>query len=462
MLATLNLQLLPVQLLDENLQTSVSLAPEGGSVAPAGFADLLRLRLDDTAALPANAGEPLPQGGSELPLEPITVSAELPAELPLASAVAAPAPEMAGQSRPVVALQTLPDGALTDADINLEAVVSYPTKTTVEVVTVAAEALSAAPPASTTAAPASPVSVNPLPGGNDTRLAPAAEARPLPLTERPLAPRPLNMTAATVARREQSPSNAERLSPAFANNSPAERPAVTTAQSPAAATVEKSSPPPELPLRPTVAASAERSDAIARELAPLLRARPIVSQPSQTLQAQLNLQPPPNLHTIPAPSLVTTDLSYAATAQQATDLISTSVRDLAWGERVGERVIMMAGNQLKSAEIRLTPAEMGPLRVQVAIDDGATNVTFHAQHAVTRDALEQALPRLREMLAENGLTLGDAQVGDDGVKQGGRDTEHEAAASMAPGGESADSPVDQTATPDRHTSLSRGLLDTFA
>jgi flagellar hook-length control protein FliK len=239
---------------------------------------------------------------------------------------------------------------------------------------------------------------------------------------------------------------------------------VTTPQLPAAASAERGAPPPELPLRPTVAAGAERSDVIARELAPLLRARPIVTQPSQALHAQLNLQPPPNLAamTAPAPSLVSTDLSYAAAAQQATDLISTSVRDLAWGERVGERVIMMAGNQLKSAEIRLTPADMGPLRVQVAIDDGATNVTFHAQHAVTRDVLEQALPRLREMLAENGLTLGDAHVGDDGVQQGSRDAEHEATASLAATGDSADSAADQTSVADGPATLSRGLLDTFA
>jgi flagellar hook-length control protein FliK len=454
MLATLNLQLLPTELPDETLQTSASLVPEGVPGAPAGFADLLRLRVDDTVAVPADAGELLPQGGSELPLEPIAAAAQLPALIPSAPVVVGPAAELTEPTTPAIALQTLPDRPLTDADISLEAVVSYPTKVPAEGVTAAAKALPAAPSSS--------ISVNPLPASDDASIVPVPEARPLPLAERPLTPQPLTMAAETALGRERVPTNYERLPSTFTANLPPERPPVTTTQLPPTTSAEKSVVPPELPLRPTVSAGPDRGDVIARELAPLLRARPVVTQPSQALHAQLNLQPPPNLHATPAPSLVSTDLSYAAAAQQATDLISTSVRDLAWGERVGERVIMMAGNQLKSAEIRLTPAEMGPLRVQVAIDDGATNVTFHAQHAVTRDALEQALPRLREMLAENGLTLGDAQVGDEGVRQGSRDAEHEAAASTGSGGESADSPADQTAAADRPATLSRGLLDTFA
>lgn len=456
MLATLNLQLLPAELPDETLQASASLVPEGGTEAPAGFADLLRLRVDDTVALPANAGELLPQGGSELPLQPITVAAQLPAELPLASGVAAPTPELAGQTTPAVELQTLPDAPLTDADISLEAVVSYPTKAPTNAVTPGAEALPSTPVTPS-------VSVNPIAASGNAELAPVPEARPMTLVERPTpTPGPLPVMTESAPRGESAAPNADRLPPAFAHALPPERPVATGAQLPAAANVDRSAPLPELPLRPTVSAGADRSDAIARELAPLLRARPVVAQPSQALHAQLNLQPPPNPHTLPAPAVMSTDLSYAAAAQQATDLIGTSVRDMAWGERVGERVIMMAGNQLKSAEIRLTPAEMGPLRVQVSIDDGATNVTFHAQHAVTRDALEQALPRLREMLAENGLTLGDAHVGDDGVKQGSRDAEHEAAASTASAGESADSAADQTLAADRAVTLSRGLLDTFA
>ena len=145
---------------------------------------------------------------------------------------------------------------------------------------------------------------------------------------------------------------------------------------------------------------------------------PAVSVGTNVNSAHFTTQPSQALFTpAPAPSAAG-EMTYATAAQQGTDLIGTPVRSSAWGEQIGERVVLMAGNRHQTAEIRLTPAELGPLRIQVSVDDGAANVTFHAQHTVTRDAIEQALPRLREMLAENGLSLGEANVGEQGVAEG--------------------------------------------
>ncbi len=96
-----------------------------------------------------------------------------------------------------------------------------------------------------------------------------------------------------------------------------------------------------------------------------------------------------------------------------------------WGEALGDRVIMMAGRRVQSADIRLNPAELGPLRVQVSVDDGTVSVSFHAQHAVTRDAIEQALPRLRDLLDDSGLALGDASVSDQGTPREDAEPRHE-------------------------------------
>ena len=145
---------------------------------------------------------------------------------------------------------------------------------------------------------------------------------------------------------------------------------------------------------------------------------------------------------------------------QLTDRIDVPVRDTAWGEQLGQRQQMMASNKLQTAEIRLTPAELGPLRVQVAIEEGATTVTFQAQHAVTREAIEQALPRLREMLAENGLTLAQADVGEQGVKHGGRDGANDPA-SVSYGSSDAlnEEPHEENAA--RGPRDSASLVDTF-
>ncbi|MDH5501737.1 MAG: flagellar hook-length control protein FliK, partial [Gammaproteobacteria bacterium] len=146
-----------------------------------------------------------------------------------------------------------------------------------------------------------------------------------------------------------------------------------------------------------------------------------------------------------------------------TTLIATPVRDSVWGDKLGERVMMLASNQIKSAEIRLTPADLGPLRIQVQMDEGKANVTFHAQHAVTREAIEQALPRLREMLAESGLTLGQANVSDrnasgDNGRNGGSNP-----ATTAANSEPLAESLSDLDIPVRQKSVAiDGLIDTFA
>ncbi len=78
---------------------------------------------------------------------------------------------------------------------------------------------------------------------------------------------------------------------------------------------------------------------------------------------------------------------------------------------LGDRLLMMADKALQSATIRLQPESMGPMEIRIAIDDdGAARVVFSAQHGQTREALEAALPRLRELLAEQGLALQQASV----------------------------------------------------
>ena len=49
------------------------------------------------------------------------------------------------------------------------------------------------------------------------------------------------------------------------------------------------------------------------------------------------------------------------------------------------------------------------IRIQVD-EDGTAQVMFSAHHAQTRDALESAIPRLRDMFAEQGLSLMQANV----------------------------------------------------
>jgi flagellar hook-length control protein FliK len=62
------------------------------------------------------------------------------------------------------------------------------------------------------------------------------------------------------------------------------------------------------------------------------------------------------------------------------------------------------------AEFHLHPAELGPVDVQISFASDQAVVLITAANATTRDALEQALPHLRDMLAGQGIALGQASV----------------------------------------------------
>jgi flagellar hook-length control protein FliK len=82
----------------------------------------------------------------------------------------------------------------------------------------------------------------------------------------------------------------------------------------------------------------------------------------------------------------------------------------AWTEELGGQLTWMAHRGVESASLRLSPEHLGPLEIQISVRDGATSVWFGAHQADTRAALEQALPRLHELFATQGLTLADAGV----------------------------------------------------
>ena len=104
--------------------------------------------------------------------------------------------------------------------------------------------------------------------------------------------------------------------------------------------------------------------------------------------------------------------------------IDLSVLDDAWGDALNERVLWMAGKSVQKADIRLNPADLGPIRIELSVADETAKVSFSAQNAITREAIESALPRLREMLSENGLSLANTDVSDTDGQQG-RDASNE-------------------------------------
>ncbi|WP_252371741.1 flagellar hook-length control protein FliK [Pseudoalteromonas sp. S558] len=81
-----------------------------------------------------------------------------------------------------------------------------------------------------------------------------------------------------------------------------------------------------------------------------------------------------------------------------------------------ERVSSMLNINNKEAEIRLDPPEMGSMQIRIRSDAEQAQINFVVQNQQAKEALEQSLPRLREMLAQQGIEMGESTIsyGDSG------------------------------------------------
>jgi flagellar hook-length control protein FliK len=82
-----------------------------------------------------------------------------------------------------------------------------------------------------------------------------------------------------------------------------------------------------------------------------------------------------------------------------------------FAEDLGARLQWMAAQQGGDATLRIAPEGLGPVEIRLKLDGERVDLGFSATQQDTRQALQDALPKLREMLAQQGLQLGDANVG---------------------------------------------------
>jgi len=87
-------------------------------------------------------------------------------------------------------------------------------------------------------------------------------------------------------------------------------------------------------------------------------------------------------------------------------------------EQVAEKVQMMMSKNLKNLDIRLDPPELGHMKIRMTMNNDVANVHFTVNSQQARDVIEQTLPRLREMLAQQGMQLADSSVQQQSSGQG--------------------------------------------
>ncbi|VAW52174.1 hypothetical protein MNBD_GAMMA05-687 [hydrothermal vent metagenome] len=90
--------------------------------------------------------------------------------------------------------------------------------------------------------------------------------------------------------------------------------------------------------------------------------------------------------------------------------ISVPLNSPGWSKAMSQQIVWMANQSIKAAEIRLNPANLGPVEVRLEINDDQINVALSSRHAAVREAMEMTMPKLREMLENDGLNLSDSNI----------------------------------------------------
>lgn len=140
-----------------------------------------------------------------------------------------------------------------------------------------------------------------------------------------------------------------------------------------------------------------------------------IGQGESHLESSGNSNPITNQNTV----LASADLSRSLTTNQLSPLLNqgttatgnhsfsmqTPVGHSGWSTELGNRIQFLTRAEISTAELQLHPAELGRIDVQISTEDEKTTVMFFSNNSGAKEALEAALPRLRELLANQGLEL---------------------------------------------------------
>ena len=142
-----------------------------------------------------------------------------------------------------------------------------------------------------------------------------------------------------------------------------------------------------------------------------------------------------------------------------------------WQDAFGQQVLWMARSDQQMASLTMNPPELGPVRVTLSVIDGQASASFVSLQPEVRQAIQEAVPRLKEMFADAGLQLQQASVGNGDPGSDGnrhRDAAGRLRDGGEPGGASAltsndDDTADKVASlRTAHSIASSRLVDLFA
>jgi flagellar hook-length control protein FliK len=97
--------------------------------------------------------------------------------------------------------------------------------------------------------------------------------------------------------------------------------------------------------------------------------------------------------------------------------LASPVSDVGWGHEFVGRMNLMVKNGVQEMKLQLKPAELGLLEIKLSTEGDQAKVIFNVHNAAARDAIDSAMPRLRDMLEQSGLQLVHSEVNDNSSQQ---------------------------------------------
>lgn len=113
-----------------------------------------------------------------------------------------------------------------------------------------------------------------------------------------------------------------------------------------------------------------------------------------------------SINTIPMPTTV------MPVRQDTTPMmmIPTQLFTPNWTDSFNSNILLMVKDQMQTAKLNLNPPELGPVEIRLSVQNDQTNIQFISQHGAVREVIEDAFPRLRELMSSQGINLGDVNV----------------------------------------------------
>ena len=92
--------------------------------------------------------------------------------------------------------------------------------------------------------------------------------------------------------------------------------------------------------------------------------------------------------------------------------ISVLANHAGWDKTLGVHLLQLAQQNVQQVQLRLDPPTLGTLDVRISLNQDGVSINFLSSQVQAREAIEAAVPRLRQMFVDSGLTLQHVAVSD--------------------------------------------------